>query len=70
MIYRFLDDSWDVKQVQSIWHHWQALNVGMLAFMSSLVTFYISKFNANNQRERNFVAARAFLPEALSELTT
>lgn len=55
--------------VQGVWHSWQSLNVGMLAFLSSVIAFNISRFNANKQRERNFIAARAFLPDALSELT-
>jgi len=58
--------SWD--HLHSVWNNWQALNVGILAFLSSIIAFSISRFNANKQRERNFIAARAFLPEALSEL--
>ena len=60
----------DWGYVQSVWDRWQSLNVGMIAFISSVVAFSISRFNENKQRERNFIAARAFLPEALSELTT
>ncbi|MFZ3016885.1 MAG: hypothetical protein WA056_00345 [Gallionella sp.] len=59
----------DWGYVQNIWERWQSLNVGILAFISSLVALNISRFNEKKQRERNFVAARAFLPEALSELT-
>lgn len=70
LVYPWFCSSCDWKQVQSVWSHWQSLNVGMLAFLSSLIAFNISRFNAKNQRERDFVAARAFLPEALSELTT
>lgn len=56
--------------VQDVWDRWQSLNVGILALISSIVAFNISRYNENKRRERNFVAARAFLPEALSELTT
>lgn len=59
--------NWD--HVQSVWDRWQSLNMGVLAFISSVVALNISRFNENKQRERNFIAARAFLPEALSELT-
>jgi len=59
----------DWGYVQSVWDRWQSLNVGILAFIASIVAFNISRFNENKQRERNFIAARAFLPEALSELT-
>lgn len=60
----------DWKYVQSVWDRWQSLNVGMIAFTSSIVAFSISRYNEAEQRERNFTAAKAFLPEALSELTT
>lgn len=40
----------------------------MLAFISSITAFNISRFNANKQRERDFLASKAFLPAALSEL--
>jgi hypothetical protein len=59
----------DWRYVQNIWDRWQSLNVGVLAFISSLIALNISRYNDNKQRERNFVAAKAFLPEALSELT-
>jgi len=59
---------WD--KVQMVWDRWQAFNVGVLAFLSSVIALNISIFNERRQRERNFIAARAFLPEALSELTS
>lgn len=60
--------SW--PEVQNVWERWQGLNVGMLAFVSSIIAFYISRFNANKQREREFAASKAFLPSALSELVS
>ena len=69
LIYPWIDGSWNWVFVQSVWHSWQSFNVGMLAFLSSIIALNISRFNDNNQRERNFIAARAFLPEALNELT-
>ncbi|MFI8979362.1 hypothetical protein [Ectopseudomonas khazarica] len=60
----------DWQYVQKVWSHWQGLNVGMLAFISSVVAFNISTYNAQNQREREFQAAKAFLPASLSELCT
>jgi hypothetical protein len=62
----WVDGDW--QYVQGVWDRWQGLNVGMLAFISSLVAFNISSYNANNQRKREFQAAKAFLPAALSEL--
>ncbi len=59
----------DWTYVQNVWNRWQSFNVGMLAFTSSLIAFSISKYNSEQQRKREFIASRAFLPEALSELT-
>lgn len=51
-----------------MWERWQSLNVGMLAFTSSVIALNISRYNSNKQREREFVAAKAYLPATLSEL--
>ena len=67
-IYPFYELNWNWGYVLSVWDRWQGLNVGMLAFVSSIVAFNISRFNAKKQQERNFLAAKAFLPAALSEL--
>lgn len=67
-VYPWLDSSGDWPHVQDVWDRWQALNTGMLAFVSSLVAFNISRYNAEKQRQRDFLAARAFLPAAFSEL--
>lgn len=68
IIYPFVHSGLEWGYVQSVWDRWQSLNVGMLAFTSSIIAFNISRFNANKQREREFLAAKAFLPSALSEL--
>jgi hypothetical protein len=52
-----------------VWSSWQSLNVGFLAFASSIIAFSIARHNAEKQRKREFVAAKAFLSEALSELS-
>lgn len=54
--------------VQAVWDRWQTLNAGALAFLASLIAFNIAKFNENVQREREFVAAKSFLPSTLSGL--
>lgn len=76
-IYAFCMFAWpwisgrgDWNHVQEIWDRWQSLNVGMLAFVSSITAFNIARFNAEKQRERDFLAAKAFLPAALSELVS
>ena len=57
---------WDY--IQSVWDRWQSLNAAMLAFFSSITAFYISIFNSNKQRSRDFKASKAFLPSTLSGL--
>jgi hypothetical protein len=64
----FFDGGWNTAL--KVWSAWQPLNVGFLALASSFVAFYIAHYNAEKQRVREFVAAKAFLPEALSELTS
>lgn len=59
----------DWPYVQNVWHRWQSLNASMLALVSSIIALNISLLKAENQRERNFLASKAFLPAALSELT-
>lgn len=59
----------DWTYVQKVWDRWQALNVGVLALISSFIAFYATRYSAEKQREREFVASKAFLPAALSELT-
>nr|WP_300311057.1 hypothetical protein [Halomonas sp.] len=69
-VYPWVAVGWDWHQVQNVWDRWQGLNVGMLAFASSLTAFSISRYNAEKQREREFRASKAFLPDALSELSS
>lgn len=64
----FIDGDWSWKYVQSVWFSWQALNVGILAFGASIIAFNVSRYHVAKQLEREFVAAKAFLPQALSEL--
>jgi hypothetical protein len=60
--------SWE--HLLRVWSHWQSFNVGVLAFISSLIALNISRFNEYKRRQRQYVAAKAFLPSALSELTS
>lgn len=60
---------------QRVWNSWQPLNASMLAFFSAIIAINITKNNERKkrrreqkQRERNFEAAKAFLPHVLSEL--
>jgi hypothetical protein len=59
--------SWEY--VQGVWDRWQSLNVGLLAFISSVIAFNIARYNNDRQRAREFLAAKASLPATLSGLT-
>lgn len=65
----WLTSNGDWTYVQQVWDRWQALNVGVLALISSVVVFYATRYSAEKQRAREFMASKAFLPAALSELT-
>ncbi|MFD2168384.1 hypothetical protein ACFSJY_19175 [Thalassotalea euphylliae] len=59
----------DFQEVLDVWYRWQSLNVGVLAFVSSVIFYKSTKYATNKQTERNFIAAKSVLPNALSELT-
>ncbi|HDM8177828.1 TPA: hypothetical protein P0E27_005103 [Vibrio harveyi] len=58
----------DWEYVHQVWLDWQTLNTGVLAFISSITAFNIASFTAEIQRAREFVAARALLPQKLDSL--
>lgn len=65
----FFQSGSDWRALQDVWHSWQGLNVGMLAFTASIIAFNIAGYKAAEERRRNFAAAQAFLPQEFSELT-
>ncbi len=67
-IWPWFAGDWSWRHVQEVWDRWQTLNAGSLAFLASLIAFNIARFNEDRQREREFVAAKAFLPSTLSGL--
>ena len=68
LVYPFLNGGWE--NTHAVWLEWQSLNVGVLAFAASVIAFNISKYQTDQQRKRELIAARSFLPHALSDLTT
>lgn len=48
---------------------WQTLNAAFIALFASVIALYATQYNVIKQKERDFIASKAFLPEALSELT-
>lgn len=57
---------WDY--VHGVWLDWQTLNTGVLAFLSSITAFNISSVAVEKQRQRDFAASRALLPQKLDDL--
>ncbi|MXS84178.1 hypothetical protein ABD07_13915 [Nitrosomonas oligotropha] len=55
--------SW--KHLLDVWDRWQTFNGNVLLFISSIVVYKSATYFEREQRKRNFVAARAFLPSAL-----
>lgn len=60
----------DWVALQRVWDRWQSLNVGVLAFVASYLALQIARVNIADRNRREFIAARAFLPKALSDLST
>ena len=56
-------------QIQNVWDRWQAVNMGMLALSASVIAFAAAQYREHRTIQRRMDAARAFLPEQLSELT-
>jgi hypothetical protein len=67
------EDLW--TYVRKVWLDWQTFNAGMVAFLASLTVLSASLHHAEQQdkqseeqRKRDFIAARAFLPEAFGDI--
>jgi hypothetical protein len=59
--------SWE--HLHAVWETWQTFNAAVLAFFASVIALNVSRISEEKQRERDFLAARAFLPAAFSDLT-
>lgn len=68
LVYPWFTQGTSWAYVQEVWDRWQTLNAGALAFLASVVAFNIARFNSEEQRERDFLASKAFLPSTLSSL--
>ncbi len=69
VFYPAISSDWNWECVQRVWDRWQTLNASVLAFLASVIALNISKYHEKKQREWSFIAAKAFLPSALSELS-
>lgn len=68
VLYPAYDQKFNWQKIQGVWDRWQTLNAAMIALAASLIAFQVTVYREDKQRQRNFVAARSFLPEAFSEL--
>ncbi|MFM2598566.1 hypothetical protein [Vibrio fortis] len=55
--------------VHDVWSNWQTLNAAMIAFSASLLAVYAARYSEEKKRQRQLIAARAMLPQALSDFT-
>ncbi|HFD4029401.1 TPA: hypothetical protein ACF3XQ_004573 [Vibrio parahaemolyticus] len=67
VIYPSTQGNWE--HVHAVWYTWQSFNTGILAFVASIFALNAVRYTEEKRRQRNFIAARAFLPQALSELS-
>ena len=70
VIYPWWDGNGNWDHVQRVWYSWQSFNAGVLLFISAIVTLKTTKYIHDKKREADLIAAKAFLPEALSELSS
>lgn len=64
-----IEGMWSWKHIHAVWENWQTLNSAFIAFAASLIALNINRVQEDKQRRRNFIAAKAFLPEAFSKLS-
>lgn len=59
----------DTKGLMKVLKEWQTLNAAFVALLASFIALYTTQYNVRKQKERDFIASKAFLLEALSELS-
>lgn len=70
LIFPLIASGGNLEYLHGVWHNWQTLNAGILAFLAALVGLYLARLNAEEYRQRKLSAAKAFLPNTLSDLNT
>ncbi len=68
VIWPWIEAGGDWHQVQRVWNRWQGFNVGMLALISSLIFFSVSRSDEKHKRARAFNAYKALMPSIFSDL--
>jgi len=69
LIYPWVEGQGSWAHVHEVWDKWQTFNAAALAFLASLIALNLSRIKDEKQRERDFLASKAFLPSAFSELS-
>lgn len=67
VIIPFVTGGFDWEYLQSVWHDWQSINAGILAFLAAVIGLHLTTLRAEKERQQNFFAAKSSLPEALTE---
>ena len=75
-VYPYCSGGYDWDYFIWVLGYWQTLNAAMIALFSSFIAFIMMLFKLNverenleKERERNFTASRAFLPNVFYDLT-
>ncbi|WP_324041612.1 hypothetical protein [Aeromonas caviae] len=66
--YPFYISGLDWSYVQGVWNTWQTLNAAMIALLASIIALAAAMYSEHQKRERELLAAKALLPEALTQL--
>lgn len=65
--YPFYISDLDWNYVQGVWNTWQTFNAAMIALLASIIAL-AAMYSESQKRERELLAAKALLPEALTQL--
>jgi len=75
VVWPFAISGWDWGYVQEVWGRWQTFNAAMIALGASFIALWAARRQVAQQKElveeqrrREFVAAKVFLTASLSEL--
>lgn len=68
LIHPLIQNELDISKSFDVLKDWQTLTAGLVALLASIIGFHITLIAEEKQRQRNFIAARSFLPLCFSEL--
>ena len=65
VVWPLYDRNLDFNYLMAVWSRWQTYNASLFAIYASIGAFSIQHYLDDQKRKRNFIASRAFLPDAL-----